>query len=239
MTQDSGASAFVQLAQTDPKLAELDETTKLIRAEAAHFVITNADDYNDVASTLKEIKIKQRDLDNLRHSITRPIDEAKARIMGMFRPASTRLAEAEAEAKKAMLDFKRSEENRRREEEARVRAEADAERQRLQDEALAQRDEGHDDTAAMLEDEAASLPVPIVSAAPLAVPGISTRVSWRAEVDDFPALVKAVVAGAQPMTLLLPNMVILNAQAKALKAQLTIPGVRPVSEEGIAARTDR
>ena len=72
---------------------------------------------------------------------------------------------------------------------------------------------------------------------PSRVSGISGRVTYRSEVDDFTELVKAVAAGTAPLECLSANDKFLNAQAKAFKkpGQL-FPGVRTVAERGLSAR---
>lgn len=59
---------------------------------------------------------------------------------------------------------------------------------------------------------------------------------WHAEVVDLLALAAAVAEGTVPASFLTPNMPDLNAAARLHKQALSIPGVRAVSDEGIAAR---
>jgi hypothetical protein len=232
------AAAIVELAQADPKVHELDSATAAILARATDFSITSVDQYDTSGEVLKSIKAKQRELNDLRLSLTRPLDDAKGRIMALFKPAGDRLSKAETLIKGAMLTFQRGQEERRRIAEAEARAEAERERLKLQRQADAARKKGNEDKAEDLEDRAASVPVPIVTVEKPSVSGVATRTTWRAEVVDMLELVKACAEGRQPLSLLEPNMVILNAQARALKRELTIPGVRAVAEEGIAARAE-
>jgi hypothetical protein len=105
---------------------------------------------------LRQIKEKIAALNEARLGITRPMDESKRRVMDLFRPALTRLEEAETYLKakiKGYLDAedakRRAEEERQREvqrqeqerlrreaEEARLKAEAEArEKERIAEEA--------------------------------------------------------------------------------------------------------
>jgi hypothetical protein len=64
----------------------------------------------------------------------------------------------------------------------------------------------------------------------VAASGVSYRANWKAEVVDLMALVKAVAAGQQPATVLLPNMTALNQMAKAYHNTQAIPGVRQYND---------
>ena len=66
--------------------------------------------------------------------------------------------------------------------------------------------------------------------------GVQLRETWRAEVVDFMALVKGVASGKVPPSYLLPNDSLLNQQARALKEELRLPGVKAVKEAGIASK---
>ena len=80
------------------------------------------------------------------------------------------------------------------------------------------------------------MPVPIVPSQKPDVSGVAFRTTWHAEVLDLELLVLACATGKAPLALLLPNMVTLNAQARSLKKEMNIPGVRAVPDEGVAAR---
>lgn len=238
--QDTAVAAtLVELAQADPAVHELDQATEAILASATDFTIATVEEYEASASGLKAIKAKQREMNDLRLTLTRPLDDAKGRIMGLFKPAGDRLARAETLIKDGMLAFTREQERTRREAEAEARAAAEREAAALLRRAEAARKRGKEDKAEELEDRAASVPVPIVTAAKPNVSGVATRTTWRAEVADLRELVQACADGRQPLSLIEPNMVVINAQARALKHELRIPGVRAVPEEGIAARADR
>lgn len=109
------------------------------------------------AVELRQIVTKRKELNEARLRITRPMDEAKAAVMDLFRPALERLEQAETFLKGKVDGFLALEEQRRKEEEARqaelrrqeqeriakeaaearAKAEAEAaEKQRLADEAL-------------------------------------------------------------------------------------------------------
>lgn len=65
-------------------------------------------------------------------------------------------------------------------------------------------------------------------AAPI-VEGVSYRDNWAGECTDFLALVKAVASGKVPTDALILNTPWLNAQARAEKSALKIPGCKAVN----------
>ncbi len=80
------------------------------------------------------------------------------------------------------------------------------------------------------------VPPATTTAPPPKVEGVAFRDNWSAEVVNLMALVKAVASGAQPITYLQANQTALNQVARALKDQLTIPGVRAKNDRTTSAR---
>lgn len=245
-------TGLVDIGEARSIAQRVDRETLDLLATAESFAIVNDIQYGQSGELLKSIKAKQNELHSLRLSVTRPMDEAKARVMGLFKPAGERLSKAEETIKRAMLTFAREQERRRREEQARrdeaaraqqakLDAQAERERERLQKLADANRERGKPKRAEHLDERAAQIQAPIVTApeveiAPPKAEGITVRTTWRAEVTDLFALVKAVADGTQQLALIEPNMAALHAAARELKDGLAIPGVQAVAEEGIVAR---
>lgn len=193
--------------------------------------ITSNADNEAVAKMLGEIKGRAKDLDTLRRSMTRPLDDAKRRIMDLFRPIEGELAEAEKHLKGLMLEWRKLEERRLAEE----REAAERERQRLAAEAAQAVEEGRiaDAIVAAEDSMAVATPAAEVSRAR----GTSFTEHYSAEVESLEELVKAVAAGAAPLNLLTANQTALNAMARATKQEgVVIPGVRFVREAGVSAR---
>jgi dsDNA-specific endonuclease/ATPase MutS2 len=135
-----------------------------------------------------------------------------------------------------MIGFTQEQERLRQEAERVAREAAEKEAERLRRRAEKARDKGQDDKATDLEEQAEEVPVPIVPSQVPTAHGVAFRTTWRAEVHDLKALVTACAKGQAPLALLEPNMPVLNTQARSLKKELNIPGVRAVSDEGVAAR---
>ena len=231
---DKGTAVLVDQAATEAQ--GMEEATAAVLVEAEQFEIVTQEHYVESADLLTQIKSKQKELDELRRSMTRPLDDAKSRIMKLFGPAAERLLRAEGAIKGAMIGFTREQERQRQEAERIAREAAEKEAERLRRRAEQARAKGKEDKAEDLEEQAEDVPVPIVPSQVPTTSGVAFRTTWHAEVHDLKALVTACAKGHAPLALLEPNMVVLNTQARSLKKELNIPGVRAVSDEGVAAR---
>jgi hypothetical protein len=188
------------------------------------------------ADDLKRVKALAKEIDEQRKEITVPLDLAKKRVMDLFRKPTEFLERAETTIKRACLAWDGEQDRIRRAAEAEAARKADEERRRLQEEARRQEAAGNVETAHAIAEAAQFVaPVPVAPAAPK-IAGESTREVWRAEVEDIVALAKAVADGRVSPENLLPNMPVLNGQARSLKASLAIPGVKAVCERVLAAR---
>lgn len=252
----------------DIKITTPDESQLTASAEkqlnlARAYKITTPALYAAAADDLKSIKSKLTELDTQRKSITKPLDEAKAAVMNLFRPAIDFLQQAESTIKGSMLAFDEEQERLRQEEERRLRAAQEEERQRIQQaaeraareareaEAAAASAQSPDekqaaesrlaeatalvDTVQSQQSAISVAPTPVVSVSSPKVSGIARKSTWRGECFDLQALVKAVAEGKAPITLLELNTTALNQMAKAMKETLSIPGCRAVEEKGIAS----
>lgn len=193
------------------------------------------------AHNAHKVAVQQRD------ALLKPAEGAK-RILGERMAAYEReQARLRREAEEAA---RREQERLEREAQAAAAAEqkrlqAEAETRRLEEAAAL---EARGDGAAAERLLAEPVAVPVVTAAPVFVPtprpfapaprvdGVGFRQAWSAEVTDLLALVRAVAAGQQPITLLQPNMPVLNQMARALKGALNVPGVKPVPTDVAAVR---
>lgn len=214
-----------------PEAATLitDATGVLTSAEA--YAIDSAPMYQLAAEELQGIKKRVKDLNDRRVFITKPLDEAKARVMDLFRRPLEILGQAETLLKRSMLNYQNEQERLRQERETEARRAAAEETERLRREQEKQ--------AAKLEkkgnvEEAAAVraapvaPVPVV-VAPVETPkvkGISTREVWKARVVD---------AARVPREYLVVNDKMLAQVAQATKGQLVIPGVEFYSEQVLAS----
>ncbi len=226
---ESVTAAEDAVGREDAQITELAATAEALTIETAEQLEASS-------SLLTTIKRRQKEMTQLRLSITRPMDEAKKRVMGIFQPALDRIDAAERTIKRAVLIYTQEAERKRREEQARLDEEAAAERKRLQAMAETQRDEGHTDLADVSQERAETVAVPTVVSPPTPTGPVHVRTTWSAEVVDLAELVKACAEGRVPLALLTPDMPSLNAMARTQKERFDIPGVRAVAEQGVAAR---
>jgi len=148
------------------------------------------------------------------------------------------LEEAECILKKGISGYLAEQERLRREEERRLREAVE-----LQAAAeLEQRIEEAERSGAPVAEINAMIEQPLVVPAPVAPPrvqrveGISMRETWRAEVVDKAALIRAAAVRPDLHALLEVNVPALNGMARALKSAMSIPGVRAVCETGVSVR---
>lgn len=151
-----------------------------------------------------------------------------------------KLAEAEAEAArkkaadeaaklKAAGDDKAAEA-------ARQKAEQEAEAKAKQAEEAAAAKAKEAERQAQAEAEQVAVHAPVEQ--PQKLSGVSYRETWKAEVEDIDAVIKAAAEGNQlARALLTVNTTTLGQQARSLKNNLQVPGIRAYSERTVASRT--
>ena len=147
--------------------------------------------------------------------------------------AITPVQEARKIIKGTCMAFDAAQERLRREEQLRLEAEARkrADEQALA-EALAAEQSGDKELAEQIIEEPVYVPpVTVARTAPAPSRLSAGRSVWAAEVTSLMALVKAVAEGKQPISLLEPNMPVLNGLARSLKSTWVCPGVRAVEKK--------
>lgn len=185
---------------------------------------------------LKRVKALAKEVEEQRKDITGPLDLAKKRVMDLFRRPTEFLERAESTIKRACLAWDGEQDRKRREAEAEAARKADEERKRLAAEAAKQAAAGNTETAHAITQAAQMVaPIPVAIERPK-IAGESTRDVWRAELTDLVALARAVGNGQASPECLLPNMPVLNGQARALKGSLQLPGVKAVCEKVLSSR---
>lgn len=211
------------------------EATKTVEV-AKSLTINNNEEYETAASQLSAIKKKANELDTKRKSMTKPLDEAKKKIMDLFRDPIQKLNDAEGFIKRGIASYQHKLEMARREEQRKADEAARKERERLERHAAKAAEKGRDEKAQEFEERASMVQAPVVAYEAPKVSGVSTRENWKAEVTDLPALVKAVAEGKAPASFLTANMTEINRVAKALRKDADYPGVRVYSETVVASR---
>lgn len=194
------------------------------------FAIRSPAAATEANTQLRHIKIRRKQLDDMRKQLVAPIDEARGKIQALFREPLEALKHAETNYKNALLDYQREE--RRIAQEA---ARRETERLRKLAEAKAKRAEKRGDTEAA--EELREQPIIVPTAAPTALEGTSVLVLWRAELVDIRELCRAIADGKAPADLVRFDQAAGNRLATALKDAADVPGVRFTREESMAVRS--
>lgn len=212
-------------------------------AMSENYVVCDAESYEMAGAEVRRIAGVVKKLEELRLSITRPMDEAKAKVMDLFRSPITQYGSARERIETKMLTFRREEERARRAREEEQRRAAEQEQRAREAKLLAEAEEaqkaGDQERAQRALEEAATPPPPppvVLQEAPKAA-GTSVRQVWKAECTDLDALIKAAAAGHQlARACLVADVKVLGAQARALKDGFKVPGIRVWPEDVLAAR---
>jgi membrane protein involved in colicin uptake len=286
---------------SNPEVREIESSAGELVLRAQAITIASPLDYSAAGEQLTAIKGRLKRIEEVRTSITKPLNETLRKINEFFSAPKAQLEEAERTVKRTMVAYDQKVENERREAQRKADEAAAAERRRQEAAAAEARRKAQDEAARLareaaekraaeekalreaeeaeragnraaaeaaraeaeraakeaakldvraeakvekaeakaadLELAAASVVSTIVDIPKAAAAGVSGRENWRAEVTDLRALVQAVAAGQAPLSLLQANDKVIGQQARSLKAEFNVPGVRVWAERGIAARS--
>lgn len=217
--------------------SELKEEAQLLLSQAQSYEISSPEMYEAAAEDLRSIVTKKKDLDAQRKKITKPLDEAKAAVMDLFKPPIDFLTKAEGILKRGLSAWDEEQERIRRQKEAEAAEALRKEREALEKKAEKMAAKGQVEKAAETLAQSMSMPTAVVAPEPERAAGISFRDNWKAEVTDLRALVEAVAAGKVPLRALEASEKFLGAQAKALREEMNYPGVRVYKDRVVAARS--
>jgi hypothetical protein len=145
--------------------------------EGKALVITDNASYGVAGEFLKKIKQAQKNVDDTRKGMTRPIDEAKSKIMDLFRPVEARIKDIEASVKRSLLEYQRIvDEKIRLEREAQDKKDAEELAQKQKDAEFFGDNEPIEIEPSKIEDMPVNV-APVVS-------GISTKLVWTYNIID-------------------------------------------------------
>jgi len=179
------------------------------------------------SDVLNEIADAKKKLEEERMAITRPLDQAKANVMKLFKPFQDRLSHADQTVRQTIRNYDRDVKRKQDEEQARLRRAAlEAAEAELEKKRIAAIDAGDFDTVDELEEV-----VPVVNEAdvmPVVEPpkpkGASTVVTWKHRVID---------ASKIPIEYMMPNEKLLAALAKSTKGTQPVPGIEFYPDESL------
>ncbi len=204
------------------------EETEVMVQSYDGYAIVSQKAYQFSAEDLKKIKAKANELDGLRKSLTKPLDESKKRIMEFFKKPLTLLSSAEQSIKSAMISWQQEQEKVRKAEEQRLADAQQKEADRLARLAAAAEKRGDDKKAEEFKGREAItksvVPAVVNNVQPVA--GIATRIVWKYRIVDVNQI---------PRQYMIPNETAIGQVARATKGSVKIEGIEIYSEETIAA----
>lgn len=206
-----------------------------ISTQAKALVIRDASAFVHAGEKLVLVKGLAKEIEDFFRPLVEAAHVAHKRLTTARTEKLAPLVEAEAHLKRGMAAWQEAEDRRRREEERRLQEEA---RKRAEEEQLeaALAAEKAGDKAAAEEIIAAPVEAPLVVVkAETKVAGVSFRENWKSTVTDLRALARGVADGTVPPMAILPNVQFLDGQARALKGQLSYPGVKTYAEKVVSA----
>lgn len=244
-------------------IASLNRDAGMAMTLAEAYELDTPETYQMAGRDLQQIKARQKQVEETRKAITRPLDEAKRAVMALFEAPAGFLECAEKLLKAKMLVWSDEQERKQRELQARLEAEASRERECLAAEAAA--------VQAKAEEEARKLREQAESAAAQGDAARAAKLESKAESRIEAAAEKAeqlkmeaaittapivnvpltiakgisareewdfeiVDANAVPREYLMIDEKVIRAMVKARKGQTKIPGVRVFSRKNLAAR---
>lgn len=220
-----------------PDRAELAREHTGLCERATAFKIENPTDHEDAKIFFRDLKAAEKRVEDKLGPI---IDAAHKTHKGLTTLRAEILAPITAAYKAVSMKCLAFEDVQRKkaEEAQRIAQEAarKAEEERQLADAIAAEQSGDKQGAEEIMAVPVSVPVVQVAPAIAEVKGVSSRVTWGAEVTSLIALVKYVAEHQEWIGLLQANGPALNKIAQAQKDALKIPGVKAVATRSMSAR---
>ena len=220
-------------------MQKVETASTTLTARVLTLEVTNNADYEIAGTLLKAIKGARKQVKEAFGPVVKKAHEAWKAAKALENSVDGPLVAAENTIKPKIAAYATKIE---REAQAAQRAADEEARQAAETERIAQA--AAYEKAGEAEAATAVLAAPIVPVSALAqkapaapVAGVHTRDKYSAEVYDVKALCKAVADGTAALSLVKPNQMALDQMARALKGNLTIPGVRVHAEKVVSSRS--
>jgi hypothetical protein len=218
--------------------AQLAERADARIEEARAFQVINPKAYRQAAEKLLEIKALRAEVSAVFDDIIADAHKAHKTALAQKAKVDSPLAEAEELYKVKMGAYDDDQRRIQREEERRGRElaerQAAEEREREIEQAEA-RGATAEEIQVMTQEPLRVAPVIVTPAVPK-VAGISSRETWKWEVEDKQKLDKYIAANPMYSNLTIPNNAAITSLVRSLKSAAKIPGIRVFPETGIAGR---
>jgi hypothetical protein len=237
--------------QANPEALQVTVEAADVELEVGMMTIDSNAMFDLAGIQLREIVTRKKKLEEIRMSITRPMDEAKQKIMDFFKLPIGQFERAETALKRGMATYSAEQAARIREAQDAARAQREAEVAALQQQA----EETERRAVAAAEDpqvaerlahqaEQARAAAAEANAQPLAVrteiaatsAGVSVKENWTFELLDINALIEHAAKNTAHRYLLALDEKAARALAKSAKDSVTIPGLRFYNKGSVAAK---
>jgi hypothetical protein len=212
------------------ELAERDDIKALIArrsnlpTEAPE--IGSDEQFGEADALLQEMKALAKEAEELRFSITRPIDDHKKDVMQFFKTTITdALGEAVTQFERALRIYQKEQEEARRIAQAEEAEKARKQQERLDRRADSAEEKGQHEKAANLREQADAV-VPVATTSAPKAKGVRASENWTFEIINEDAI---------PREHMIPNEKSIRGVVKAMKGKTNIPGIRVYDANSLAA----
>jgi phage-related minor tail protein len=225
------------------KAAILQEEINQMAGRANELVVKSSDQSLQAQECLRAIKSRAKKVEDFFAEMKQTAYDAWKSVVAKEKSFLDPLSTAESIIKRKVVAFQQEIERKQREEAARIEAQrAQEERLRkeeLQRQADAAAAKGKAEKAEALRAKAEEYVAPPVFVPPVVAQasGTAFKKTWKAEVTDLPAFLKAVAEGRAPLGVISINESALNAYAKGVKGTMAVPGLRFFEATSMAVTT--
>ena len=212
-----------KIPESDEKLIKRVKSSLDLYKEMA---INNADQAQQAKEIIKEVKSQAKDLTERRLKITRPLDDSKASVMQLFKPALENAEQIEKILKQKLVDYLNYQEKLIQDEAAKKSDTIKNEMVKAETKASELRGKGKEEEAERViqkaEEKVFATPVPEKAK----VTGTSKTAKWRAEVKDFNDFLQLIIDGELPPTVISVKQGELDRVASQWKDNKEFKGLR-------------
>jgi vacuolar-type H+-ATPase subunit I/STV1 len=207
----------------DNKTLSLIKTTESWATTIESFKVITTDDYQKAGELSRSIKEKQKELDEMRRSLTKPLDESKKRIIEFFKKPLEKLEAIQYYVNNQMLRFSELERQKLEEE----KRKAQEEMAKLEKKAVTADQKGNIEKAEELRAKQYELEQTAESATITKVEGISYRKVWHYRITSEKDI---------PREYLIPDEKKIAETIRKEKEKTDIKGVEIYSEDVIVRK---
>lgn len=210
-----------------------------LEAAAGRAKVTDEATFNKGSTFVSQCDQQWEQLETLRKSVKKPVDDYAKLIQATFLPFQNRLVTVRDQVKGMMTAFYRAEEQRKSEEQAALRRQQEEQAQKIAEQHEAA---GNTEVAQAVLDAALAAPAP----KPAVNLGqernalgekVAVRRSWKGEVVDRTELLKAVLEGKVPWVVIEFKQSEINTVARQVAAEGTIHGIKVTHEADLNLRS--